>query len=79
VAHVQVLCAKVDVAEGAELEQEMIAVREIPPVRHGVLHPGDADGTPQGESRWTARAGAAQGGRSHPRSMLSTLGDGDGG
>jgi len=48
---VPVLCAKLDVKEGAELAPEMIAVREMPAsfVTASYLE-ADADGAPKGES-----------------------------
>jgi len=72
---VQVLCAKVDVAEGAELEQEMIAVREIPArfVTASYIQ-ADADGAPQGESPVGQRVLAPlKAGDPILASMLSTL------
>jgi pilus assembly protein CpaB len=72
---VQVLCAKVDVVEGAELEQEMIAVREIPArfVTASYIQ-ADADGTPQGESPVGQRVLAPlKAGDPILASMLSTL------
>ena len=72
---IQVLCAKLDVAEGAELEQEMIAVREIPArfVTASYIQ-ADADGTPQGDSPVGQRVLAPlKAGDPILASMLSTL------